>query len=277
MSASLTTTSHLKTGRHLYKTFFLDNAQCLWTPLWSSGQSSWLQIQKSRRYQIFWEVVSLERGPLSLVRIIEELLEWSTMSIATSCDRMVYQINVPLGSMWNVTNPAIHRCWRSCRVITGSTSPRKAIRCTVSSLSFKVWLNAQCLTKHGLQLRFFFYLRIGKSEASPKHYDVIRAAVMKSSAFWDTTPWRPLKVNRRFRGTCTLHLERWRVSQGETSLACSLTKKMEVICYSETSVDFQRIKRYYIPEHKYFQILLLPETNCFIYRNHESRNLSVIF
>jgi hypothetical protein len=29
----------------------------------------------SRRYQIFWEIVGLERGPLSLVRIIEELLE----------------------------------------------------------------------------------------------------------------------------------------------------------------------------------------------------------
>jgi hypothetical protein len=29
----------------------------------------------SQRYQIFWEVVGLERGPLSLVRIIEELLE----------------------------------------------------------------------------------------------------------------------------------------------------------------------------------------------------------
>jgi hypothetical protein len=32
----------------------------------------------SRRYQIFWEVVSLERGPLILVRIIEELLEWKS-------------------------------------------------------------------------------------------------------------------------------------------------------------------------------------------------------
>jgi hypothetical protein len=29
----------------------------------------------SRRYQIFWELVGLERGSLSLVRIIEELLE----------------------------------------------------------------------------------------------------------------------------------------------------------------------------------------------------------
>jgi hypothetical protein len=28
-----------------------------------------------QRYRILWEVVDLERGPLSLVRIIEELLE----------------------------------------------------------------------------------------------------------------------------------------------------------------------------------------------------------
>jgi hypothetical protein len=48
-------------------------------PLWSSVQSSWLQIQRSgfysRRCQIFREVVGLERGPLSLVSTIEELLQ----------------------------------------------------------------------------------------------------------------------------------------------------------------------------------------------------------
>jgi hypothetical protein len=48
-------------------------------PLWSSGQSSWLQIEKSgfdsRCYLIFREVVDLERGPLSLVSTTEELLE----------------------------------------------------------------------------------------------------------------------------------------------------------------------------------------------------------
>jgi hypothetical protein len=47
-------------------------------PLWSSGQSSWLQIQRSGfdswRYHIFWGVVGLERGSLSLVRTVEELL-----------------------------------------------------------------------------------------------------------------------------------------------------------------------------------------------------------
>jgi hypothetical protein len=46
-------------------------------PLWSSGQGSWLQIQRSqfdsRRYQIFW-VVGLERGPLSLVSYLEKIL-----------------------------------------------------------------------------------------------------------------------------------------------------------------------------------------------------------
>jgi hypothetical protein len=39
-----------------------------WPPLWSSGQSFWLQIHRSgfdsRRYQIFWEVVGLKRPPL---------------------------------------------------------------------------------------------------------------------------------------------------------------------------------------------------------------------
>jgi hypothetical protein len=45
----------------------------------SSGKSSWLEIQRSGfefgLYQIFWQVVGLERGPFSLVITIEELLE----------------------------------------------------------------------------------------------------------------------------------------------------------------------------------------------------------
>jgi hypothetical protein len=50
-----------------------------WPPLWSSGQKSELQIQRagfdSGRYQISWEVLSLERVPLSLVSTTEELLD----------------------------------------------------------------------------------------------------------------------------------------------------------------------------------------------------------
>jgi hypothetical protein len=51
----------------------------IWPPLRSSGQSSLLQIQRSRfdsrSYQIFWKVVGLERGLLSLLSTTEELLE----------------------------------------------------------------------------------------------------------------------------------------------------------------------------------------------------------
>jgi hypothetical protein len=56
---------------------FWDSLNWCRPPLWSSGQSSCLQIQRpwfdSRLYQIFWEVVDLERGPFSLVSTIEEL------------------------------------------------------------------------------------------------------------------------------------------------------------------------------------------------------------
>jgi hypothetical protein len=70
----------------VYKcSYFSSGSWCLYMqllqvgpPLWSSGQSSWVHIQRSwfysRRYQIFWEVVGLEPGPLSVVSTIEELL-----------------------------------------------------------------------------------------------------------------------------------------------------------------------------------------------------------
>jgi hypothetical protein len=54
------------------------NCEYLWPPLRSSGQSSWLQIRRpgfdSWHYQKK-KLVGLERGPLSLVSTIEELLD----------------------------------------------------------------------------------------------------------------------------------------------------------------------------------------------------------
>jgi hypothetical protein len=52
----------------------------MWPPLWSSGQSSWLQIQGSRVRFLGTtkknkKLVGLERGPLSLVSTTEELLD----------------------------------------------------------------------------------------------------------------------------------------------------------------------------------------------------------
>jgi hypothetical protein len=60
-------------------TIKIQNTQHSEPPLLSSGQSFWLQIQRSgidsQRYQTFWEVVGLERVPLSLVSTTEELLD----------------------------------------------------------------------------------------------------------------------------------------------------------------------------------------------------------
>jgi hypothetical protein len=48
---------------------------CVW---FLCGQSSWLQIQRfwvdSLHYQIFWKVMGLEQGPLSLMGTIKEML-----------------------------------------------------------------------------------------------------------------------------------------------------------------------------------------------------------
>jgi hypothetical protein len=50
-----------------------------WPPLWSNGQSSWLQIQRfgfdSRQNKIFWEVQGLKRAPLSLRVQLKSYLE----------------------------------------------------------------------------------------------------------------------------------------------------------------------------------------------------------
>jgi hypothetical protein len=43
--------------------------------LWSSGQSSWLQIRVRFPALLEKKVVGLERGPLSLVSTTEELLD----------------------------------------------------------------------------------------------------------------------------------------------------------------------------------------------------------
>jgi hypothetical protein len=63
-------------------------------PLWSSVRSSWLQIQRSGfdswRYQFFWEVVGLERGPLSHKSTIEDLLTRKRKSSGSGLENRGY-------------------------------------------------------------------------------------------------------------------------------------------------------------------------------------------
>jgi hypothetical protein len=74
-------------------------------------------------------------------------------------------------------------------------------------------------------------------------FEVLTPVVMKSTIFRDITPCSPLKVNRINRAR----------NQHESYTLISLLGiffdlKMEAIYCSETSVDFQRTTRRYIPE-----------------------------
>jgi hypothetical protein len=61
----------------------------------------------SWRYQIFWEIVGLERGPLSLVRVIEELFEWK------SSGAPVKKTELTGGGIRcsDYATPSIHKSW----------------------------------------------------------------------------------------------------------------------------------------------------------------------
>jgi hypothetical protein len=61
----------------------------------------------SRRYQIFWEVVVLERGPLSLMSITEELLEWKSSGSGSRKPRLTA---VGIRCADHVT-PSIRKIW----------------------------------------------------------------------------------------------------------------------------------------------------------------------
>jgi hypothetical protein len=79
---------------------------------------------------------------------------------------------------------------------------------------------------------------------------------LKTTILWDITPCIPLKVNPRFGGTSPSSSGSKNKPRKKPELcfhagfllAYSLTLKMEAIYSSETSVDFQRTTRRYIPE-----------------------------
>jgi hypothetical protein len=75
--------------------------------------------------------------------------------------------------------------------------------------------------------------------------EALTAVVMKSTIFQDITPCSPLEVNRRFGEIYRLHLQVWRISQARNQpenrwQAEQSILKIEAICSSETSVEFQR-------------------------------------
>jgi hypothetical protein len=119
-------------------------------PMLSSGQSSWLQIQRpgfdSRRYHIFWEVMGLERGPLSLVSTIEELLERNSNSSGLKSREYSRRdpSRWPRGTLYqqkfSLTLPA--SCRRSVGIVRSRTRATK-IRLLFSS-SCGIWPPTLC-------------------------------------------------------------------------------------------------------------------------------------
>jgi hypothetical protein len=69
------------------------------------------------------------------------------------------------------------------------------------------------------------------------------AASTKLTVFWDAAPCSLIEIDRRFRGTCSLHHQR-----DDEGL------EMEAISTSETSVNFSETARRNILEDSHLQI-----------------------
>jgi hypothetical protein len=109
-------------------------------PLWPSGQSSWLQIQRSRfdsrRYQILWPALGLERVPLSLVSTTEELL--GRKSRGSSLEIREYGLRDP--SRWprgtlytqNLALTSSTSGSRSVGIVRSRTQAKEFLSCSLS-------------------------------------------------------------------------------------------------------------------------------------------------
>jgi hypothetical protein len=56
-------------------------------------------------------------------------------------------------------------------------------------------------------------------------FEVLTDVVLKSTIFWNITPCNTLSVNRRFGGTCRLHLQGGKISQARNQRACYLLSR----------------------------------------------------
>jgi hypothetical protein len=88
-------------------------------------------------------------------------------------------------------------------------------------------------------------------------FEMFTAVIMKSSIFWDITPYSPLKVNRRFGRTHCL--------PPVTLVSCLAYSivKMEATCSFVTSSGFQRTARRYIPQDRTLQCSRYVHRNYF--------------
>jgi hypothetical protein len=111
-------------------------------------------------------------------------------------------------------------------------------------LNFDLLLNSTAEISHQLQvLVILTVLPVGLKESRFGRYE----EKLMSTILWDITPYIPLKVNRHFGGRYRLQnlLSAFRLVSCSTY---SSNLKMEAICSSKTSADFQQNTRPYVPE-----------------------------
>jgi hypothetical protein len=118
-----------------------------------SGQNSWLHIQRSwfdsRRYQIFWEVVGLKQGSLSIASTIEEL--FGRISSGSGLEIREYgrrdPSRWPRGTLYpqKLTLSKPTSCGRSVGIVRSRT------QATELNLSFNVALEYGILMGQGTQ------------------------------------------------------------------------------------------------------------------------------
>jgi hypothetical protein len=109
-------------------------------------------------------------------------------------------------------------------------------------------LNTLCYSGKNLKRRNLFHNGKPLMKKYNKHnfnyagFEVLTEVDMNSSFFWDITPCSPLKFSRRFGRICRLHFQGLAYCMAYLS-----TIKIEMACSSETSDDFNRTTRRYIP------------------------------
>jgi hypothetical protein len=147
-----------------------------------------------RRYQIFWEVVGLERGPLSLVSTVEKLLE--RKSSGSGPENREYGRRAP--SRWPY-GTLYQQKW----ALTSSTSVARSVgivRSRTQATEFVCcWIRQSC--------DFLGIIGFWGSQSCSKNVQI----------FWDVAPYR-LFVNRHFGGKYHLHLQGRKSAEQETGV-----------------------------------------------------------
>jgi hypothetical protein len=157
----------------------------------------------SRRYQIFWEVVCLERGPLSLVRIIEELL-WRNSS-GSGLENREYGRGDPL--CWPHDTLYPQKLALTCRQAAVTRSVQFACGLRPQSLfvtrKCAIMMNISCKSTVEVKMPIFYI----SSNIIPTIIFIIKLTqlfLLILHEFFRVIPCRDTMFNRNLRSRCFL-------------------------------------------------------------------------